>query len=323
MGVDEGFDIYPILDPDCQDLYDRFLDEIQQKYIDEVHPVTGEALIRIVGEPKAENAYIYFQFGEGPIVPFRCQLFLRFSSKLVSFDPKVASYLREVYAIAKKFFPKNIVYWLEGGRSFMYHASEIAPHNWSDVYAARKWLKGYEEAYGTLERLNLSQSRRTKCANCNTLAEKKCAGCMDAPEYRPDEAAFVVYCSRDCQQAHWPGHKAQCNVLQRQKKLLRIATILKATLLAYRECAFDVVIDKIDFREGVLCLHQGPKQNRPFLTRFPNDLTANIEYRAAALANNQCTLAMALLGPLARQLLAGRKTKVFYSQSLTSSRSQL
>ena len=28
--------------------------------------------------------------------------------------------------------------------------------------------------------------------------EKKCAGCMDAPEYRPDKVAFVMCYSRDC-----------------------------------------------------------------------------------------------------------------------------
>jgi hypothetical protein len=87
--------------------------------------------------------------------------------------------------------------------------------------------------------------------------------------------------------------------MQRQKKLLQIATILKATLLAYRECMFDVDIERIKFQEGVLCLQQGSKQNRLCYTHFLNHLTANVEYKEAAFANNQCTLAIALLGPLA------------------------
>jgi hypothetical protein len=100
--------------------------------------------------------------------------------------------------------------------------------------------------------------------------------------------------------------------MQRRKKLLRIATILKATLLAYRECVFDLDIERIEFREGVLFLHLGSKQNRPG-TQFPDNLTTKAEYKEAALANNQCTLVMALLGPLARQLLAGNTTKGFVS----------
>jgi len=101
--------------------------------------------------------------------------------------------------------------------------------------------------------------------------------------------------------------------MQRRKKLLRIAIILKATLLAYRECVFDLDVESIEFREGALCLQLGSELDRLYHTHFPNHLTANAEYKEAALANNQCTLAMALLGPLARHLLAG------VSSSITSS----
>jgi hypothetical protein len=41
-GSRRGFDIYPALNPGCQDLYDHFLEEIQRKYKDAVHPLTSE-----------------------------------------------------------------------------------------------------------------------------------------------------------------------------------------------------------------------------------------------------------------------------------------
>jgi hypothetical protein len=41
MGVDEGFDIYPALNSNCQGLYDHFLEEILKKHKDAVHPITG------------------------------------------------------------------------------------------------------------------------------------------------------------------------------------------------------------------------------------------------------------------------------------------
>jgi hypothetical protein len=134
------------IQPSCQGLYDHFLEEVLQKYTDAVHPVTGKTLIYIVGEPGAEDAYIYFQFGEGAIIPYRCEYFLRFSSKLVRHDPEVGNYLCEVYIVAKKYF-YNLEYWLEGGRSYIYHASEIAPHDPMDVYKAWQRLKEHEGVY--------------------------------------------------------------------------------------------------------------------------------------------------------------------------------
>lgn len=139
----------------------------------------------------------------------------------------------------------------------------------------------------------------------------RCTRCVGALEYKPGETAGVVYCNRGCQTTQWLDHKSQCNVMDRRKKLLRVATILKATLLAYREYVFDLDIERIEFREGALCLQMGSDLDRLCHTHFLNHLTANIEYKEAALANNQCTLAMALLGPLARHLLAGRTAKGF------------
>jgi hypothetical protein len=186
----------------------------------------------------------------------------------------------------------------------------------------RRAPRGLES--GDFEDWKREKSTFTRCANCGTLASIRCSGCMDAPEYESREAFGVVYCNRDCQTTRWLNQKAQCNAMQGRKKLLRIATILKATLLAYRECIFDVDIERIGFREGALWLQLGSAQDRPCHTHFPNHLTANVEYKEAALANNQCTLAMALLGPLARHLLAGRTAKQFNltPNSLNCRRSQ-
>jgi ankyrin repeat protein len=42
---------------------------------------------------------------------------------------------------------------------------------------------------------------RTHCAmpGCDGIGAKKCAGCLK-----------VYYCTRECQLAHWPAHKAEC-----------------------------------------------------------------------------------------------------------------
>ncbi|KAF2688905.1 hypothetical protein K458DRAFT_293675 [Lentithecium fluviatile CBS 122367] len=145
----------------------------------------------------------------------------------------------------------------------------------------------------------------TQCANCGADATTRCAGCMDAPEYQPGDSVGIVYCNRDCQKGHWTQHKAHCRALGQRKKLLRAAHILKASLLTYREVDFDIDLTKIEFQDGILRLYQNQRAITARSKRgpFPAHLTANIEYKEAALANNQCTTAMALLGRLTRKLL--------------------
>jgi hypothetical protein len=93
--------------------------------------------------------------------------------------------------------------------------------------------------------------------------------------------------------------------MRQRRTLLHAAQILKTALLIYREVVFDLDLTKIELKDGVLCLHQTPS-HVPRRGPFPEHLTANIEHREAALANNQCTTAMALLGRLTRLLLAGK-----------------
>ena len=135
----------------------------------------------------------------------------------------------------------------------------------------------------------------------------RCVVCMDAPEYQSEDSVCSVYCNRDCQKGHWSNQKARCRALRQRKKLHRTVNILKTALLTYREVLYDIDLTKIQFQDEILYLHQN---QRPITTRskrglFPVHLITNIDYKDAALANNQCTTIMTLLGRLTQKLLEG------------------
>jgi len=153
MGVDCGFDVYPLLSPDCQGLYETFLEEVIQKYKHALDPVTGEPVIRIVGTPGAESAYVWFNVGEGPMLPYRSEYFLRFSSKRVRRND-VMPYLKAVYLIARQYFPNNVQFWVDGALPSLIRVLNKIPnmkeeeggcHSAEDVYKAMRKMKGLEE----------------------------------------------------------------------------------------------------------------------------------------------------------------------------------
>lgn len=147
-----------------------------------------------------------------------------------------------------------------------------------------------------------------KCAKCETKAKTMCLGCSHAPEYQSGDSRVVFYCSHKCQIMDWPKHKAYCKNMQRRKLLFRAALILKAAMLAYRETVYDVDLTKIEYRDGVLYLHQNQRPVSSLSKRgpFPNHITDNIDHKEAALLKSQSTAAMSLLGPLTRKLLGGK-----------------
>ncbi|KAK0760975.1 hypothetical protein N5P37_005916 [Trichoderma harzianum] len=125
MGVDCGFDVHPTLGLECRDLYEAFLEEVVQKYKQTVHPNTGKPLVQIVGSPGTQNAYIYFNVGEGPILPYNIDYFTRFESGLVD---DVMKYLKEVYMIARRYFPNNVQFWVSGASPSLIQVLDRIPN---------------------------------------------------------------------------------------------------------------------------------------------------------------------------------------------------
>ncbi|KAH7303412.1 hypothetical protein B0I35DRAFT_364977 [Stachybotrys elegans] len=146
-----------------------------------------------------------------------------------------------------------------------------------------------------------------RCASCGTTATRWCAGCTGMLEYQPGDSISARYCGPECQKAHWPVHKRHCRAMGERRKLFRAASVLKVALLVYREVWYDIDLTKIEVSNGALHLFQKQKSINapPKQGPFPDRLTDNIQHKEAALALNQCTTAMALLGRLTRKLLRG------------------
>ncbi|KAL7912151.1 hypothetical protein GGI35DRAFT_307899 [Trichoderma velutinum] len=160
MGVDCGFDVYPPLSREHQGLYETFLEEVIQKYKQAVHPNTSEPLIQIVGTPGSPNAYIWFNVGEGPLLPYNLDYFIRFESKLVSRD-NVMPYLKDVYLIARRYFPDNVQFWVSGASPSFIQVLEKIPNIKEEEgppHTGHKWYKVRAE----LSRLSREQEQRTK-----------------------------------------------------------------------------------------------------------------------------------------------------------------
>lgn len=144
------------------------------------------------------------------------------------------------------------------------------------------------------------------CTNCGLDAPLRCGGCKDAPSYHDGEELNVTYCSRECQKADWLRHKKACNNMRRRKSLLRTATLLKTTMMCYREALYDWDLIKIEPRDKALILkhdQKRPSWDNP--VSFPDHLTSNAEHKEAALLKRMALHCVSILGPMARTLLRG------------------
>jgi hypothetical protein len=97
-----GFDVYPPLEPTLsnKENYEFFLSEVLRAYGTSGDAERGDSVFCVTS--KSEGAYIKFMVGKHPIIPYSCEYFLRFSSKvsgrlIVAAEP----YIRGVYKIAK------------------------------------------------------------------------------------------------------------------------------------------------------------------------------------------------------------------------------
>ena len=147
MGFDCGFDIYPALEPtpSNEEKYELFLHEVLRTYQTEDEEEEYDSVVRVV--PKSNGSYIEFMVGEHPTIPYRCEHFLRFSSKVSgSLSAAAKPYIVGVYKIAKKWFGDRVHFWHELSEADDDHL-QWGYYNWDEVYAVQK--RAREQERGT------------------------------------------------------------------------------------------------------------------------------------------------------------------------------
>ncbi|XP_064615529.1 uncharacterized protein LOC135479570 [Liolophura sinensis] len=83
-----------------------------------------------------------------------------------------------------------------------YCSKSCQKEHWPKHKGSCKWF--------SLDTSKDSTNQVQKCGNCNTTVGnlKKCVGC-----------SAIAYCSKSCQQAHWPKHEINCGVRGKGKKV--------------------------------------------------------------------------------------------------------
>ncbi|KAI4755233.1 hypothetical protein E4T52_12813 [Aureobasidium sp. EXF-3400] len=137
---------------------------------------------------------------------------------------------------------------------------------------------------------------KKKCTNCGNLnAKAHCAGCHQAPETDSTPHVNVRYCTRECQKAHWPSHRAECKNLQARKALFRAAWLLQKMWYAVRRESFDNCVTKAEEVNGELLIHEGnydvepTKREHGFYRKFPDAAFKNKQDAETCLNLLYCT----------------------------------
>lgn len=118
MGIDVGFDFWPILSDSDNDIrrWINFLNDVTYIYKDDPNF-------------NRDGATIKFRVGEHPTLPENGRIFRRFSSKITGSCGSVEPYISRVSHIAKQHFPNQVHPWHEA-------LDEYGVYTWSEVDAA-------------------------------------------------------------------------------------------------------------------------------------------------------------------------------------------
>ena len=124
------------------------------------------------------------------------------------------------------------------------------------------------------------------CSNCTKRAGAVCVACKASPS--PDftsHGTAIYYCSKACQIAAWPKHKASCKNSQSIRSLYRAAETIQKAFYIFREKTFDKLITKVEEKDNFLLLTEGYYEKNEVFVPFPEALVKDERDRQAVLTH--------------------------------------
>ncbi|KAK8087754.1 hypothetical protein PG997_002715 [Apiospora hydei] len=112
------------------------------------------------------------------------------------------------------------------------------------------------------------------CATCGSGDAFACTGCLVTLD--PGHAIFkTVYCSKECQAAHWPQHKTSCAA---RKMIGRAAFLLRDLFVLFQDVNYCSNMAQFREKDGVMYVfHKGHDEQAfrgtPLIRAFPRGLT--------------------------------------------------
>ncbi|KAK6863670.1 hypothetical protein PG995_000198 [Apiospora arundinis] len=149
------------------------------------------------------------------------------------------------------------------------------------------------------------------CIACGKSGGLACTGCLLA--FDSQHSIFkAVYCSKECQTAHWPQHKAFCTS---RKAVGRAAFLLRDLFLLYKDFSYSDCLIQLREENGILYSILGDHdedatKGRTIIRQFPRELAPAVEDYQAYLMMQECSFIFStfkcivdfILDPICRQI---------------------
>jgi len=135
----------------------------------------------------------------------------------------------------------------------------------------------------------------------------RCAGCIDGVDMHGERTnAAPSYCGEDCQTAHWPDHKNDCNNAKYRKQLYRTGQVTKEIFEYTRRIGFEEKVLDAHSHDGRILLFIDVVETGEAFQEFSKHLKLNSQETSAVLANGWCSWGTDRMGKFVMNMLQGR-----------------